>query len=87
MVSWPTSQNVKKLRSFLGIASYYRKFVRNYGLIAKHLTDLLKKDGFVWTGVTQQAFEELKKAMVSAPILVLPDFQQPFTVETDATTR
>ncbi|XP_062187935.1 uncharacterized protein LOC133891241 [Phragmites australis] len=82
---WPTPTNVKELGSFLGLAGYYRKFVKNFGLISKPLTNLLRKgEIFVWTSCAQEAFQALKQALISAPVLVLPDFSQPFSIETDA---
>ena len=58
--------------------------MRNYGAIAAPLTQLLKKGGYKWTEEATKAFDKLKTAMLSLPILALPDFNQPFEIETDA---
>jgi hypothetical protein len=85
---WPQPLNVKDLRSFLGMVGYYRRFVPQFGLICKPLTNLLKKGNlFVWTSETEAAFQALKKALISALVLALPNFSLPFTIETNASSK
>ncbi|KAL0561468.1 hypothetical protein IC582_001896 [Cucumis melo] len=84
IADWPKPTNVRETRGFLGLTGYYRRFVHQYGAMATSLTQLLKKGGFNWTSEAEQEFEKLQKAMMSLPVLVLPMFDRPFEVKTDA---
>ncbi|WVZ83528.1 hypothetical protein U9M48_030666 [Paspalum notatum var. saurae] len=76
VLSWPVPRTVRAVRGFLGLAGYYRRFIKDYGATAAPLTKLLRKEA--------TAFRALQSAITSAPVLQLPDFQQPFVVECDA---
>lgn len=71
MMTWPKPSTVKGTRRI----GYYRKFTHHYGIIDQALTHMLKNDSFRWTPAVEQAFEELKRAMASGPVLALPDFR------------
>lgn len=82
---FPRPHNIKTVRSFLGLANYYRRFIKDFSKTAAPLNKLLRKDQkFVWTDTCEQAFETLKAALVCAPILALPDFKETFQLFTDA---
>jgi hypothetical protein len=69
--AWPSPENVKQIKSFLGLTGYHRKFVRHFVIICRPLTDLLKKQGvFIWTEHHERAFLTLKQALVEAPVLL-----------------
>lgn len=111
VVEWPQPRSTYELRSFLGLANYFRRYMRGYAKIAQPLTDLLigeakadrkgrmlqwgkldaKTAAMVeakfkarWSDAATRAFDEIKAALVNAPVLVLPDFEKPFEVECDA---
>ena len=75
---WPILKSVKYVWSFLGFRNFYRKFIPKFSTMAAPLNNLLKKDtAFEWTQETQQAFEELKQRLTSAPVLMMPDQTKP----------
>ncbi len=84
--SAPTT--VVNVRSFLGLTGYYRRFIKGYSKLASPLFELTKKDVvFVWNQDCQKAFDALKKALVGAPILVKPNFKEPFYLDVDWSTK
>lgn len=68
----------------MGLIGYYRKFIKQYGVNAKPLTSLLQKENFGWNKSAQLAFEKLKRALTTTPLLALPNFEKTFEVEIDA---
>ena len=77
--------SVTQLRSFLGLAGYYRRFIQNFSSIAQPLNQLLHKDNpYEWSPKCQKAFEELKCRLITAPILIYPNYKKEFILATDA---
>ena len=83
--SFPTPTDVKQVRSFLGLANYYKRFVKDFSVIAAPLFKLLRKDvSFVWDEACVQAFNIIRNKLVQEPILKFPDMSRPFLLTTDA---
>lgn len=88
ILDWTPPTKVSELRSFLGLANYYRKFIHNYSKKAAPLTELLKKERkWCWDATCTDAFEKLKVAVASEPVLRLPNFELPFEIHTDASDK
>jgi hypothetical protein len=85
VLNWMPLTNASEIRSFLGLAGYYRRFIKDFSKIAKPMTRLLKKNkDFDWTEECQVSFEELKKRLTSAPVLILPDITKKSDIYCDA---
>jgi hypothetical protein len=85
VLKWEPPRTVKEIRSFLGLAGYYRRFIEGFSKIVKPLTTLLEKDReFKWTDACQDSFEELKRRLTTALVLVMPDLQKGFDIYCDA---
>ena len=83
--AWPRPQSVFDIRSFLGLAGYYRRFILDFSRIAAPMTRLTRKGvSFIWDDRCESAFEELKKRLTSAPILIVPERGIGYTVYCDA---
>jgi len=86
ILDWELPRLVLALRSFLGLVSYYRKFIKNFTKIATPLTNLLKKSSgtYEWEEACNETFETLKGILVKVPVLKLPDFDKDFEIHFDA---
>jgi hypothetical protein len=87
ILDWPTPRNVTELRSFFGLCSYYRRFVRGFSQLGASLTDLTKHGAFIWTEESHKAFDHMKEVMGTCPVLALSDFTLPFVLECDASSE
>ena len=85
VASWPVPSSTKEIQSFLGFASYYRRFIKDFAAIANPLHRLTEKGAqFKWTAECERAFQQLRDSLTSTPILAHPDFNRPFILDTDA---
>jgi hypothetical protein len=85
IVAWSIPTIVTEIRSFLGLAGYYRRFIEGFSKIAKPMTSLLEKGReFKWDEKCQDSFDQLKKRLMSPPVLVMPDLQKGFDIYCDA---
>ena len=82
---WPQPKKIKDIQKFVGFCNFYRRFVQGYSTMARPLFNLTKKDTpWHWTQSEENAFTALQDALTSAPVLILPDYDNPFTLITDA---
>lgn len=87
ILDWPKPLTKKQVRSFLGLANYYRRFIPYFAMVAAPLTELtVKKHSRMvkWTPVAEEAFDNLKRALCSKPVLTVPDFSKEFVIQADA---
>jgi hypothetical protein len=85
VLSWNAPTSVGDVQNFLGLAGYYQRFIKRFSKISKPMTGLLGKDRkFEWTPACEASFQELKKRLTSAPILVMPDMEKLFSIYCDA---
>ena len=89
VVDWPAPRTIGRVRSFLGLSSYYRRFVRGFADIAKPLYTLTERSNqpFQWTSESEQAFQMLKEVLMRAPVLAYPTREDPFVLDTDASNK
>ncbi|GFT45394.1 retrovirus-related Pol polyprotein from transposon 17.6 [Trichonephila clavipes] len=85
---FPVPTDQKQIKSFLGCCNFYRRYIKNFAKRALPLTNLLRKDTpFEWTSETQEAFDDIKKAILNPPVLALPDPDAELQITTDASSR
>jgi hypothetical protein len=85
VLDWEPPKSIHQVRSFLGLAGYYRRFIPNFSKILKPITELLKKDTkYVWSKECDEDFQTLKKLLNTSPVLAQPDITKPFDVYCDA---
>ena len=84
IVDWPEPKTIRDVRSFHGLSTFYRRFIRDFSSIVAPMTDCLKKRNFAWTDVASKSFKDIKDKMTQTPVLRLPYLFKPFDVACDA---
>ncbi|KAI0520448.1 hypothetical protein KFK09_007923 [Dendrobium nobile] len=84
ITEWPTPRTITEVRSFIGLANFYRRFIKGFSIIVAPITNCLKEKSLQWTPEQERSFQTLKAALTSAPVLAIPDFNKPFHIDTDA---
>nr|AAM12303.1 putative polyprotein [Oryza sativa Japonica Group] len=85
VLAWYPPKNESEIRSFLGLAGYYRRFIEGFSKLARPMTELLKKEKkFEWSAACEDSFQEMKKRLTTAPVLTLPDIRKDFEIFCDA---
>ena len=85
IMDWPTPKKVKDIQTFIGFANFYHQFIEDFSGIVKPMTSLLRKDAtWKWSDAEENAFQELKRRITTAPVLIMPDMSKQFIVEADA---
>jgi hypothetical protein len=84
VLSWKAPTSVRDIRNFLGLAGYYRRFIEGFSKVSKPMTELLENDKkFEWTSACEASFQKLKKRLMTALILVMPDKEKSFSIYCD----
>ena len=88
VVKWKRPENPTEVRSFLGLAGYYRRFTKNFSRIVRTLTNLTKKQGkYIWDVKCKNSFQEFKKQLIMASVLALPNGKDSYTIYTDTSRK
>ena len=84
IVEWSESRNIREVRSFHGLVTFYRRFIRNFSTIMTPITSCLKREEFEWTKAAVKAFREIKERMMEAPVVRFSDFMKVIEITCDA---
>jgi hypothetical protein len=84
IVDWTIPSTISEIRSFLGLAGYYRRFIEGFSKIAMPMTSLLEGKEFKWIVECQESFDQLRSKLMAAPVLIIPDLQKNFDIYCDA---